>query len=44
MEGLFAEMVKHTGRNADLIKKIAKEAHEKKNTFPKDGPFEIHVI
>ena len=29
-DGLFAEMVNHTGRNADLIKKVAKEIHHKK--------------
>ena len=25
-KGLFAEMVEHTGKNAEIIKKIAKEA------------------
>jgi hypothetical protein len=28
--GLFAEMVSHTGRNAEIIRKIAKESFEKK--------------
>ena len=29
--GLFAEMVSHTGKNADLIKKMAKNSFERKN-------------
>lgn len=29
--GLFAEMVSHTGKNADLIKKMAKSSFERKN-------------
>ena len=42
--GLFAEMVDHTGRNADLIRKIAKESHDKADKkSPKDGYLEIVV-
>ena len=29
-KGLFAEMVNHTGKNAELIRKVAKETHVKK--------------
>ena len=37
--GLFAEMVNHTGRNAELIKKIAKETHEKGGKAPKGNGY-----
>ena len=30
MGGMFAEMVSHTGRNADLIRKMARSSHEEK--------------
>ena len=30
-EGMFAEMVSHTGRNADLFRKIAQKTGIKKN-------------